>query len=203
MAARPDLTPRGLERAGLGAYFRPRDVEALGVTEPMLRTLLRRGVVEKVARGLYRLTAAPASEHEAVAATCARVPRGIVCLLTALQIHEIGTRLSAEVWLGIPHGTRSPLATVARLRIVRFSGPMLSAGVEPIRIDGVPTRITNPARTIVDCLRLTSLIDRETALEALREGLRTRRATSNGLLRMARACGTFERVRRDLEVLNA
>ena len=203
MATLPRLTPATLRKAGLGAFFRPSDLEPLGISEPMLRTLVRRGTVERVAHGLYRLTAAETSELYAVAATCARLPNGIVCLLTALQIHDIGTRLSPEIWIGIPYGRRAPRATVARLRVVRFSDDMLTVGVDAIRIDGVPARITSPARTIIDCLRLPHLIDRETALEAAREGLRSRRVTTNGLLRMARACDTPEGVRRDLEVLNS
>ena len=203
MAAPPKLTLAALRRAGVGAFFRPIDLEPLGITEPMLRTLIRRGTIEKIARGLYRLVGAETSEHYAVAATCARIPNAIICLLTALQIHDIGTRLSPEIWIGIARGRRAPRSTIARLRVVRFSERFLTAGVEPVRIDGVPTRITNPTRTIIDCLRLPRLIDRETALEAAREGLRSRRVTASGLLRMARICGTFERVRHDLEVLNA
>jgi predicted transcriptional regulator of viral defense system len=203
MPSTPDLPPTRLRRAGLGNYFRPRDLETLGITAPGLRTLLRRGTVEKVARGLYHLTGAEPTEFDAVAASCARTPRAIVCLLTALQIHGIGTALSPEVWLAIPHGTRPPKTTVARIRVVRFSGPMLTAGIERTTVDGVPTHITGPARTIVDCLRLKSLVDRGTALEALRHGLTTGAATSNQILRIARACDVFERVRRDLEVLTA
>ncbi len=202
-AASPKLSMASLRRASLGAFFRPCDLESLGITEANLRTLVRRGTVEKVARGLYRLVAANTSEHYAVAATCARVPDAIVCLLTALQIHDIGTRLSPEVWIALPHGRRTPQAATARLRVVRFSGELLTTGVEQTRIDGVPTKITNPARTIIDCFRLSSLIDRETALESAREGLRNRCVTSNGLLRMARACGAPDRVRQDLEILNA
>jgi predicted transcriptional regulator of viral defense system len=197
------LTLAKAKRAGIGTFFRPKDLEPLGITEPALRTLVRRGTVEKVARGLYRLTAAEVSEHDTIAATCARVPQGIICLLTALQIHGIGTRLSPEVWLAIPHGSRAPRSTIARVRTVKFSGAMLTAGIERTRIDGVPTRITNPARTIVDCVRLSRIIDRETAIEAMREGLRGRHVTTNALLRMAKACGVFDLMRRDIELLSS
>ena len=169
----------------------------------MLRTLLRRGTVEKVARGLYRLTDADPGELESVAAVCARAPRAIACLLTALQIHGIGTRLTPEVWIGLPHGSRPPRTTVARIRAVRFSDRFLTVGVSAIRVEGVPARITDPSRTIVDCLRLTALIDRETAFEALREGLRGGQVSPSGLLRTARLCGVHDRVRGILEILTA
>ncbi len=203
MSPKEILTHTLAKRAGIGSYFRPKDLEPLGINEPALRTLVRRGKVEKVARGLYRLTDAEVSEHDSVAATCARVPRGIICLLTALQIHGIGTRLSPEIWLGIPHGSRAPKSTIAPLRLVRFSGPMLTTGVDRTRIDGVPAWITTPARTIIDCVRLSRLIDRETAIEAIREGVRGGHVTTNALLRMAKKCGVLDRMRRDIELLSS
>ena len=192
-----------LRATGLGAFFRPTDASAVGITEPALRTLVRRGLVERVTRGLYRITGSDVSEHHTLAAVCARVPNGIVCLVTALQYHGIGTRLSPEIWLGIPRGQRAARIALTRVRFVRFSGEFLTKGVDPIRVEGVRTHITNAARTVVDCLRLTRLIDRETALEALRESLRSGVVTSTGLQRMARACGVFERTRLALEVLGA
>jgi len=201
--ARQLLTPRKLRNAGLGSYFRPIDLQAIGFTEPALRRSVRTGIVEKVARGLYRLTSAESTEHDTVAAVCAKIPRGIVCLLTALQIHGIGTRLSPEVWIAIPRGAQTPRTEISRVRVVRFSGALLTAGVQPIRLDGVPTHITTPARTVVDCFRLSRWIDQETALEALREALRLRRVAPAELLRVAAACGGGTRLRAALDVLTA
>jgi predicted transcriptional regulator of viral defense system len=125
------------------------------------------------------------------------VPKGILCLRTALQFHGIGTRVTSEVWLAIPHGMRVPTLDVATLRVVRFVGSLLVTGVEPVEVEGVPTHITNVARTVVDCFRLSRVIDRETALEALRD----RRATPAQLLRTATACGAAGSMRTALEVL--
>jgi len=197
-----ELTTERLAQAGLGSFFRPRDLEPLGISEPMLRTLVRKGVVERVARGLYHLSAAEVAEHYSVAAACARSPRAIVCLLTALRMHGIGTRQSPEVWLAIPHGSHTPRSEIASVRTVKFSGVLLTAGVRPTRIDGVPTKITDAARTIIDCLRLTRLIDRETAHEAAREGIRSRLVTTNSLLRMAKQCRVANRLRQEIELLS-
>lgn len=203
MTTAASLTVATLRRAGLGAFFRPVDVESIGITEPTLRRLLRQGLVEKVSRGLYRLAAIEPGEHYTLAAVCARVPKAILCLRTALQFHGIGTRVSPEVWLAIPHGTRTPTVDVARLRVVRFCGPLLVTGVEAIKVDGVPTHITDPGRTVVDCFRLSRVIDRETALEALRAVLQDRRTSPARLLRIADACGAAGPVGLALEVLGA
>ena len=197
------LTAGTLRRAGLGAFFRPGDIEPLGITEPTLRRLVRDNLVEKVARGLYRLIAMEPGAHYTLAAVCARAPQGILCLHTALQFHGIGTRTSPEIWLAIPHGSRAPAIDVARLRVVRFRGQLLVAGVDTIKVDGVPARITDPARTVVDCFRLTRLVDRETALEALRAVLQDHKTSPARLLRTAETCGAAKPLRTALEVLGA
>ena len=171
-----------LRNAGLGVYFRPHQIDELGITYDQLRRLVSTGVVEHVARGLYRLAADEPTEHETIAAVCARVPNSVVCLLTALSVYEIGTRLPHEVWIAIPHKARPPRLRF-RTRVVRFSGAAWSCGVRDTQFDGVPARITSPARTVVDCFRFERLIGREAALEAVHDALRQRIVTTDELTR--------------------
>ena len=171
-----------LREAGLGVYFRPRQIDELGITYDQLRRLVSTGAVEHVARGLYRLAGEEPTEHETIAAVCARVPNSVVCLLTALGVYEIGTRLPHEVWIAIPHKARPPRLRF-RTRLVRFSGAAWSYGVRDPQFDGVPARITSPARTVVDCFRFERLIGREAALEAVHDALRQRIVTTDELTR--------------------
>jgi len=180
---RPSLTQKRLRSVGLGAFFRPNQLEALGIDYDSLRRLVAAGIVERVARGLYRLTDAEPTEHYTLAAVCARVPRSIVCLLSALQVHGIGTQLPRKVWLAIPHKARSPRVTGVGLRLLRFSGAAWRYGVVDTEFEGVPARITSPARTVVDCFRFEALIGREAAMEALRDAQRRKLVTTDALFR--------------------
>ena len=171
-----------LRNAGLGVYFRPHQIDELGMTYDQLRRLVSTGAVEHVARGLYRLAGEEPTEHETIAAVCARVPNAVVCLLTALGVYEIGTRLPHEVWIAIPHKARPPRLRF-RTRVVRFSGAAWSYGVRDTQFDGVPARMTSPARTVVDCFRFERLIGREAALEAVHDALRQRIVTTDELTR--------------------
>ena len=177
------LTKTRLGKAGIGAFFRPSQLEALGITYDQLRRLAAAGTVEHVARGLYRLADAEPTEHYSLAAACARIPRSIVCLLSALKIHGIGTQLPREVWLAIPHKARAPRAPGIKIRLLRFTGPSWTYGIQDTAFEGVPARMTNPARTIVDCFRFERLIGREAAMEALSDSLRHKRVTTDALLR--------------------
>ena len=108
---------------------------------------------------------------------CARVPNSIVCLLSALSVHGIGSQAPAAVWLAIPHKARKPRLAGLKLRIVHFSGPAWAFGVQKTEFEGVPGRITSPARTVADCFRFERLVGREVAMEALQDALRQRKVT--------------------------
>jgi len=92
-------------------------------------------------------------------------------------VHGIGTQAPAAIWLAIPHKARLPRVPEVQLRIVRFSGPAWTFGVKETEFEGVPARITNPARTIADCFRFERLVGAEIALEALGDALRQRKVT--------------------------
>ena len=182
------LTQEQLHASGLGAFFRPQDLESMGVSFHRLRQLVRAGVIERIARGLYRLTDAEPSENYSLAAVCARVPNAIVCLLSALRYHNIGTQLPREIWIAIPRRARAPRFPEFPIRLMRFSGPSLGYGVEAIRLEDAPARVTTPARTVVDCFRFRRLVGRDVALEALRSVMQKRRASVDEIWRAAEVC---------------
>lgn len=189
---RADKTSQGTARdpverlrdSGVVGFFRAAQLEAAGLTRDQLPALLRSGRVERVGRGLYRLADAEPTENYSVAMACARVPNSIVCLLSALRIHGIGTQAPAEVWLAIPHKARTPRLRELKLRTVRFSGPAWTFGVKETAFEGVPARITSPARTVADCFRFERLVGPEAAMEALQDGLRQRKVTVAELSRV-------------------
>jgi hypothetical protein len=126
----PLLSPARLRKSGLGAFFRPRDIAPLGVSFPDLQRLVAEGAVDKVGPGLYRLAAAEPDELETLAMVSSAIPNGIVCLISALRVHNIGTQAPHEVWLALDRKARKPSRPPARVRIVRFSGAMLTYGIQ-------------------------------------------------------------------------
>jgi predicted transcriptional regulator of viral defense system len=175
-----------LTAGGLGSFFRPSQAESVGMSRDRLRALVRHGEVEHVGRGLYRLADAEPTENYSLAMACARVPNSVVCLVTALRVHQIGTQSPPDVWLAIPHKARPPRSLALRLRVVRFSGAAWTYGVNRTDFEGVPARITNPARTVVDCFRFERLVGAEVAMEALHDTLRQRKTTVAELSRVER-----------------
>jgi len=202
ISSQPPKSTEPIERlrdAGLGAFFRPTQMEEAGLTRDRLRALLRSGKVERIGRGLYRLADAEPTENYSLAMACARVPNSVVCLLSALRVHGIGTQAPADVWLAIPHKARAPRLSELRLRLVRFSGPAWTFGVKETAFEGVPARITTPARTIADCFRFERLVGPEVAMESLNDGFRQRLVTVAELSRVEEVLPT-RRLRAALDV---
>ncbi len=133
-----------LADADLGAYFRPCDAEAAGISYRQLRRMEGLGLVEREGWGLYRRTHADITRHHTLAAVCARVSQAVVCLLTALEVHDIGSQKPRHVWIAIPHKARVPTLGRLPVRITRFSSAALTYGVEDTAFEGVPARITTP-----------------------------------------------------------
>jgi predicted transcriptional regulator of viral defense system len=167
--------------------LRPRDLAAHGIPREYLIRLHQQGVLERPTRGLYVLADADPGEHQGLVEACKRVPHGVVCLLSALRFHGLTTQAPFEVWLAIDAKARLPKVAYLPLRIVRFSRPALTTGVEEHVIQGATVRVTNPARTVVACFKYRNKIGLDVALEALRDCWRQRKATMDELYRAAQA----------------
>jgi len=197
------LTRENLEAAGIGAFFRPRDLRPLGVSFRQLQNLVSKGTVENVGSGLYRLSEVEATELETIAMVASAVPSAIICLLTALRIHEIGTQSPHEVWIALDRKSRKPARLPAKVHIVRFSGAMLTYGVTRITMLGGPVAVTSPARTVVDCFRYRNKVGIDVAMEALRDSVRSRKTTVDEISRAAEVCHARTVMKTYLEALSA
>lgn len=182
-------------------FVRVRDLRAQGLHPEHLRRLAADGLVERVARGMYVLANVEATPNHSLAQAAKKVPHGVVCLLSALRFHEIGTQSPFEVWLAIDRRARKPSARVPKLRVVRFSGAALTNGVEKHKIEGVGVPVYSLAKTVADCFKYRNKIGLDVAIEALREGLRERRFSRDELWNYAKVCRVASIMRPYLETL--
>lgn len=181
--------------------LRTRDLVGQNVPRTALARLVAEGVLDRPSRGVYVLAAADVTEHHALAQACKRVPHGVVCLLSALRFYRLTTQAPHEVWLGVDRKARLPKLDNPPLRVVRFSGSGLTAGVEEHTVERVRVRVTSPARTVADCFAYRTTVGLDVALEALRDSLRERRATVDELYRAAQARRMANVMRPYLEAL--
>ena len=197
MAQSADPTSRPLLRGK--SVLRTRDLAQLGVSRTALRIPLADGRLTRLSRGVYSVAGHAVSEHHSLVQAAVRIPRGMVCLLSALVFHELTTQSPHEVWIAIDRKARHPVAGFPPLHVVRFGGEALTAGAETHSIDGVTVQITSPAKTVADCFKYRNKIGIAIAVEALREGWAKRRFMIDELMAMAEICRVQNVIRPYLE----
>lgn len=193
-----DRTLDLVKRLGL---VRPKDLNQHGIPVIYLRRLLHRGELVQPARGVYAVTGHEPTLHHSLAMVSKRIPRGVVCLLSALAYHDIGTQLPSVVWLAIDQRSRPLVTTDLPAKIVRFSAQSLVEGVEEHSVEGVTVRITNPAKTVADCFKFRNKVGLDIALEALRDAWRKRKVSMVELDRFAATNRVTNVMRPYLEML--
>jgi predicted transcriptional regulator of viral defense system len=150
--------------------------------EPVtLARLVRDGQVIRPTRGLYQLPDAPVDAAHVLAEAATLVPKGIVCLVSALQYHGLTLQMPSTIWMAIGRTAWKPTISYPPIRFVRFSGWAITDGVERYAIQSRKVSITNPARTIVDCFRYRNKIGIDIAMEGLRTGIRQKKCTPDEL----------------------
>lgn len=181
---------------------RTREVVEAGFPRVLLTRLVRKGELQRLARGLYSTTGHPLTEWHDLAEVAKAVPSAVVAFISALAFHDIGTQVPHEIWIALPEGAREP-AYHQKLRVTRFSERYLSAGVEVHQIEGVPVRVFGAAKTVADCFRMRSKVGYDVAIEALREGWRLRKFTFDELDHFAKLNRVDQIMRPYIEAITA
>lgn len=171
-----------------GGMLRTSRAIALGVHPRTLYALREAGRLRQVSRGLYRLADLPELGNPDLAAVAARIPQGVVCLISALAFHGITTQIPHKVDVAVPRGTKQPRLRFPPIRVFRFSAPMQRAGIEKHRVDNIEVRVYSAAKTVADCFRFRNRIGVDVAVEALRLLHQRKKAPMRQLLEYARLC---------------
>lgn len=193
-----------LEFAREKKLFRTRDAEAVGgaSSRVYLQRLLAEGKLLKAGRGLYRLAENDFAEMQDILETAVKVPRGVLCLLSALRFHDLTTQNPSEVWLAIENKMRTPKIETVPVRIFRFAPKVYEAGIETHLIEGVEIKVYSAAKTIADSFRYQSTVGFDVAIEALRNAWEKRTATMDELYHFSEVRNIKNKMMPYLKTLN-
>ena len=153
------------------------EILATGVTATAVSRLEREGTIVRLSRGLYQLADSPLELHQPLLEAAKLVPKGVICLASALSYHELTDQIPRRVWVAIGPKDWRPHIIYPPIRFVRFSPDGLTRNVDMVTIEGTDVRVTNPARTIVDLFKYRTKVGPNIAIEGLKEALRTRKAS--------------------------
>jgi len=190
-----------LAAANRNGVVMARDVLRRGIHTQTITRLVAEGRLERVGRGVYRRPDADTTEHHSLVLASAAIPNGVVCLVSALVFHGVGTQIPHQVWLALDPRARKPTTIVVPLRLIRPSGASLTYGIERHRLEGRVVRVFSLAKTVADCFKYRNKVGIDVAVEALRESLADGRLTPAELEPAARACRVERVIRPYLEAL--
>ena len=159
-----------------------------GISRRTLYALRDEGLVEQLSRGVYRLASLPGLEAPDLLAVAARVPNGVVCLISALAFHELTTQIPHAVDVAIARGAAKPRVDYPPVNVYWFSGEAFTSGIETVTIDEKPIRVYGSEKSIADAFKYRNKIGMEVALEALRSWRTQRISNVERLLRFGRIC---------------
>jgi predicted transcriptional regulator of viral defense system len=196
----PDRLLRLLKRRGM---VRLAEMQAQGITAATAARLVQDGRVVRLSRGLYQLPDAPMHAHHSLAEAAKRVPKGVVCLMSALAFHDLTDQLPPKVWLALGRKDWTPRVEYPPLRIARFSEDEHRRGIETHKIEGVAVRIYNVPKTLADAFRYRRDIGISVCIESLRTALKKGKATPAQIAGEAETSGVWKAMQPYLETLTA
>ena len=173
------------ERNGI---IRTREALQAGIHPSILYALRDSGVLEQVSRGIYRLADTQPISSLDIVTVAARIPRAILCLISALAYHEITTQVPHAVSIALERGAEPPRIEHPPVDVHNFSGESLTSGIEEHIIDGVAVRVYSPEKTLADCFKFRNRIGMDVVLEALKLYKERKSFDINELMKYARIC---------------
>lgn len=171
-----------------GGVMRTSETEEVGIHNRTLYHMLDEGYVTKLERGVYQLSDNDMLANPDLAIVAKKIPRAKVCLISALDFHEMTTEIPHEVHIALPRTSRNPKLKHPPIHVYRFSGQSLTGGIETHEMDGIQVKVYNPAKTIADCFKFRNKIGLDIAIEALKEGIEEGKASYNEIVRYAKIC---------------
>jgi predicted transcriptional regulator of viral defense system len=184
-----------------GHFIRTAQALKVGIHPRTLYQLRDSGCLEQISRGVYRLAEQTPVSDPDLFTVAARIPQGVICLVSALTIHQITTQIPRAVEIALPRGTESPRLDYPPIALHRFSAASFSEGIEVCEIDGIPLRVYDPEKTIADCCKFRHQLGMDVFLEALALYQQRKRANLALILEYAQICRVGTTIKPYLEAM--
>jgi len=184
-----------------GGVLRTRDILHLGIHPRTLYRMRETGDLEQLTRGLYRLSGLPKLSNPDLVSVSLKIPQAVICLISALALHELTTQVPHQVYIALPRGAEPPRISFPPLRVFWFTESAFREGIEVRKIDGIAVRVYSAEKTIADYFKYRNKIGLDVPLEAVKLYRRRRKTRADDLLRYAAICRVEKIIRPYLDAL--
>lgn len=172
-----------------GGILRTSEAIRSGIHPRVFYKMRDEGIILQISRGLYRLASLEGLNEPDLITVSIRIPRSVICLISALAFHDITTQIPHVVHIALPRNVKSPRLDYPPIKIYRFSGKSLVEGIENKKVDGINIRVYSPEKTVADCFKFRNKIGTDVAVEALKLCMERKHSKPNDILKYARICG--------------
>ena len=166
-----------------------------------LSALEKEGKVEKIARGLYRITNYTPGSHPDLVIASLQAPKGVICLLSALSFYEATNEIPKYVDLAIPQGTHANRIKYPPVKFYRFVSKAWKAGIEKHEVESHQIRVYSLAKTIADCFKFRNRIGMDIARDALRVAITEKGIKPKEIMEYAKICRVDSIIKPILEAM--
>jgi predicted transcriptional regulator of viral defense system len=184
-----------------GGVLKTSEILKAGIHPSTLYSLFENGKLERISRGVYRLIDSPPLSNPDLILVAKRIPKGVICLLSALSFHDITTHIPHEIHIALSFGAEEPRLEYPPIRTFRFSNRAFTEGIQIHRIDRAKIQVYSPEKTLADCFKFRNTIGLDTAIEALKLYRDRRDMKIDEIMHFAKICRVTKIMRPYLEVL--
>jgi predicted transcriptional regulator of viral defense system len=184
-----------------GGIMRMAKAVQVGIHRNTLYAMRDAGVIEQLSRGLFRLADTPPLANPDLVAVARRVPSGVICLISALALHDLTTQIPHEVWLAVPRNSEPPRVDYPPIRVFRFANQAFAAGIETRDMEGTKVKVYSREKTLADCFKYRNKIGLDTTVEALKRYKQQGRINADSIFRYAQTCRVANIMRPYLEAV--
>jgi len=195
---KPELANFLREKRGLATYA---EIIKAGFNKTRLKASLNSGRIQKVDRGLYRLSDGFSLSEPDIVAVSIKAPKGVVCLLSALAFHEATNEIPSCVHIAIPRGTHANKIKYPPVKFYRYNSNAWKAGIEEREIDGRKIKVYSLAKTIADCFKFRNTIGINIARDALKVAVMEKGIEPKEIMRYAKVCRVDRIIKPIMEAL--
>ncbi|MFZ3386592.1 MAG: type IV toxin-antitoxin system AbiEi family antitoxin domain-containing protein [Candidatus Hydromicrobium sp.] len=169
-------------------YARSKDILAEGIHPRDIKSILDKGIIIKVKNGLYKLSDTPVISNQSFIDLACAVPKGVICLLSALSYYELTTFNPSIISMAIHRKSWRPKIEYPPVEFYYFSKKQFESGIDKIKIGDHKINIYCREKTICDCFRYRNKLGIDIAKEGLSGYLKRKGRNLEKLLEYAEIC---------------
>ncbi|HNV34209.1 MAG TPA: hypothetical protein PKK63_01585 [Bacillota bacterium] len=165
-----------------------------GIHMSQITYLVENGVIQRIKKGLYMWPGlTPEADLQYITASKV-VPKGIICLKSALSYHGLIEETPWEIGMAVPRNYKVKLPLFPPIYMYAYNEAMYEAGAKTIEKGKSSFMIFDEEKSICDAVKFEKYMGRDVIKEAIRTYLKREGKDLARLTEYANICGVGQKL---------